>query len=93
MPSFDVAHIREQGQDMLLFPLDHSFEHKTSTEQNALVNELQLRANRAGLAGKAVGVWQCGRQTRFLGPVPWHGFLQSIDMRFVLSNVNRELSW
>jgi hypothetical protein len=93
MPSFNVAHIREQGQDMLLFPLDDSFDNKPSADQNSTVAQLQMRANRSGLAGQAVAVWQRGRETRFLGPPPWRAFLQSIDMSFVLANVNREISW
>jgi len=93
MPSFEVAHIQEQGQDMLLFPLDDSFEHKSSAEKNSIVVQLQMRANRAGLAGRAVAVWERGSETRFLGPQPWRAFFQSIDMGFVLVNVNREISW
>jgi hypothetical protein len=93
MPSFDVAHIREQGQNMLLFPLDDSFEFKSSAEQNSIVAQLQMRANRAGLGGRAVAVWQRGHETRFLGPPPWKAFLRSIDMTFVLTNVNRKISW
>ena len=93
MPSFNVAHIREQGQDMLLFPLDDSFDYKSSTEQNSTVAQLQMRARSAGLAGRAVAVWERGSETRFLGPPQWRGFLQSIDMGFVLANVNREISW
>jgi hypothetical protein len=93
MPSFNVAHLREQGQDMLLFPLDDSFDNKSSADQNSTVAQLQMRANRAGLAGRAVAVWQRGSETRFLGPPSWRAFFQSIDMSFVLANVNREISW
>lgn len=93
MPCFKLAHIHEQGQDMLLFPLDNSFEFSSSDQQNATVEELELRANQAGLAGHAVAFWERGGRTRFLGPVPWRGFLQSMDLRSVLANVNREISW
>ena len=93
MPSFDVAHINEQGQDMIFFPLDDSFDHKTAADQNSILVGLQAGAHRAGLAGRAVAVWQRGRETRFLGPPSWRAFFQSIDMGFVLANVNREISW
>jgi hypothetical protein len=53
MPSIKVAHLREQGQNMLLFPLDSSFHHKPDHEQSALVCELEARAHAAGLAGSA----------------------------------------
>lgn len=93
MPSFNVAHIREQGQDMIFFPLDDSFDRKTTTDQNSILAGLQARASAAGLRGRAVAVWQRGYETRFLGPPSWRAFFQSIDMNFVLSNVNREVSW
>ena len=93
MPSFRVAHIREQGQDMLLFPLDRSFGYKTDDDQSEILSELEERAHGAGLAGRAVAVWEAGGGTRFLGPRPWHGFLQSINMRFVLHRVNRSICW
>jgi hypothetical protein len=93
MPSFDVAHLHEQGQDMLLFPLDHSFDSKPTGEKNSILAQLQMRANRAGLKGQAVAVWERGNETRFLGPPPWRAFFESIDMGFVLANVNREISW
>jgi hypothetical protein len=93
MPSFEVAHIREQRQNMLLFPLDHSFENKPLVEQNSIVTQLQMRANQAGLAGRAVAVWEYGSETRFLGPTSWQAFFESIDMGFVFANINREVSW
>jgi len=93
MPSFDVAHIREQGQNMLLFPLDGSFDHRSSSEQQATLAELEARAHAAGLAGKAVALWDRAGRTYFLGPRPWHNFLRSISMGFVLANVNKKISW
>ncbi len=93
MPNIDVAHIHEQGQDMLLFPLDGSFGHKTPSDQRAMLNELQAHARGAGLAGHAVAVWVSGGSTYTIGPERWRGFLQSIDMSFVIQNVNRKISW
>jgi len=93
MPSFDVAHIQEQGQNMLLFPLNSSFGHKSSSEQHSILEELEVRAHGAGLAGRAVAVWEAGGRTYTIGPKLWAGFLRSINMRFVLRNVNREISW
>ena len=93
MPSFDVAHIREQGQNMLLFPLDESFAYKTQSDQSDIVAELEARAHAAGLAGRAVAVWENAGRTSFLGPRPWRQFLQSISVHFVLRNVNKTISW
>jgi hypothetical protein len=93
MPSYKVAHIHEQGQNMLLFPLSHQFGQMSSEDQNDLLWELERRANAAGLAGQAAVFWQHGSHGHFMGPKPWHPFLRSIGMGFVQQNVNKTISW
>jgi hypothetical protein len=51
MPRLQVAHLREQGQDMIIMPLDSSVGQKVRPDQNAIITELQVRARAAGLAG------------------------------------------
>ncbi len=36
MAQYKIAHLREQGQDMIIIPLDNSFEHKTQHDQDAI---------------------------------------------------------
>jgi len=93
MPSFKVAHIRQQGQNMILFPLNDSFGHKTSEDQHSILASLQRRARGAGLAGQAVAVWESGGRTHTLGPRPWAGFLRSLSMEAVLASLNKSISW
>lgn len=93
MPSFRLAHLREQGQDMRIFPLNSQIHQKSDSEQTDLLDELELRANNAGLAGSAVLCWQHGGSFYFVGPRAWHPFLKSINLSFVQANVNREISW
>jgi hypothetical protein len=93
MPSFKVAHIREQGQNMLLFPLDRTFGLKTAAEKNSILAELEVRAQRAGLAGRAAVFWESGGSTYSLGPRPWNSFLRSMNLRTVLASVNKSISW
>jgi hypothetical protein len=93
MPSFKVAHIREQGQNMLLFPLDSSFGNKTSSDQNAILNELEDRAHAAGLAGSAAIFWQHGGHGHFMGPRPWHPFLRGLSYNAVVRSLNKTISW
>jgi hypothetical protein len=47
MPRFDVAHIREQGVDLVIIPLDRSFGHKSGDDKDSIVSELQARATTA----------------------------------------------
>ena len=93
MPHLKAAHINEQGQNMIIFPLDHTFGQKTDTDQSRSLMELERRAHSAGLAGRAVAVWQSGGRTLFRGPQAWRGFLQSISMDWVHANVNKQISW
>ena len=93
MPHFRIAHLREQGQNMVIVPLDSSFGHKTREDQDTMITELQLRARAAGLAGTVVPVWESGGRMSFIAPQPWHPFFRSLSITGVLRNINKELSW
>lgn len=93
MPQFDVAHIREQGQNMIIIPLDDSFGYKTSGDKNQIINNLERHAHAAGLAGSVVVMWQSGGRTSFIAPRPWHQFFQSLSFGDVLASINKQISW
>ena len=94
MPSMKVAHVRQQGVDLVIAPLDPDFGYKTPQDQREIVNEIQLRSRSAGLAGTVVPVWDGGGgRMSFIAPQPWHPFFRSLDLRSVWANVNREISW
>ena len=93
MPSLKAAHIREQGQNMIIFPLDHTFGHKSDRDRSLALNELEQRARASGLAGRAVAFWESANRTHFIGPRPWHPFLGGLSMRDVMASVNMEINW
>lgn len=93
MPRYDLAHIREQGIDLIIIPLNSSFGHRTQAEQQEIVDELQLHANAAGLKGTVVPVWESLGRMRFLAPSRWHAFFQSINLQFVRANLNKYILW
>ena len=94
MPKFKVAHLREQGQDMVIIPLESSFGSKTSHDQQAIIADLQVHSRAAGLAGIVVPVWDSGGgRMAFVAPRPWHPFFQSLNLQMVFASVNKELSW
>ncbi|OYU91880.1 MAG: hypothetical protein CFE29_03250 [Bradyrhizobiaceae bacterium PARB1] len=94
MPTFKVAHLREQGQDMIIFPLNAAFGRQSQSDQEDELAGLEYQANMAGLAGHAVAVWDAGGgRMGFLGPRQWHGFLSSLNLRAVMANVNKSISW
>jgi hypothetical protein len=89
MPSYKVAHLREQGQDMIIVPLDSSFGRQSSSDQNAFMSDFQVRAASAGLRGGVAAVWNGG----FWAPNPWHPFFRSFSVRQAQANINKEISW
>ena len=94
MPRFDVAHLREQGQDMVIIPLESSFGNKTSQDQQAIIGDLQIHSRLAGLAGIVVPVWDGGGgRMAFIAPRQWHPFFSNISLQFVFANINKYISW
>lgn len=93
MPRFAVAHVKEQGVDLLIVPLDSSFQYKTAPEQRETVGELQVRANAAGLAGTVVPVWRIGTRMSFIAPRNWHPFFKGLSWKGVMGNLNKEIYW
>ena len=89
MPRYKVAHLREQGQDMIIIPLEASFGSKSDADQNGFMVDLQTRANAAGLRGTVAAVWPGG----FRAPSPWHPFFRTLPIQVVMANLNREISW
>lgn len=94
MPKFKVAHIREQGVNLIIIPLEDSFKFKSQSDQNSAIAELQMRASNAGLAGTVVPVWNNGGgRMAFIASQNYHPFFKSISLQFVATNINKELSW
>jgi hypothetical protein len=94
MPKYEVAHIKEQGVDLIIIPLDHSFRFKNGQDQETTISALQARASSAGLAGTVVPVWDSGGgRMAFRAPRNFHPFFKSIDLGIVAANINKELRW
>jgi hypothetical protein len=93
MPRLKVAHLREQGQDMVIVPLDSSFGLKSEQEQKEIIDELQIRSRAAGLKGTVIPVWENSGRIHFIAPHRWHPFFQSLSMHQIWANINKEISW
>lgn len=90
--TYEVAHIREQGQDIIIIPVSKSVNSMSNAKQNELRDSLQYYASDAGLAGKVCLVWECGRRFNFLAPQPWRPFFSNMSMQFVAININKKLT-
>jgi hypothetical protein len=89
-----VAHITQDGLNIIIVPMHSSFGSKTAQEQSVVVSELQLHANAAGLKGTVVPIWDAGQgRPAFVAPPDCHRFFRNIDLGCVADNINEELSW
>lgn len=93
MPSLDIAHLRQQGVDMIIVPLDHAFDNRSPQERDSIIREIQNHADEARLAGRVVPVWDNGGGMKFIAPSPWHPFFRSISLQYVRRNINKTISW
>jgi hypothetical protein len=93
MPTFQVAHLRRDGKDVIIVPVDRSFGVRPPAEQARIQEAFQRSAAAVDIPGVVVPVWEdaSGRMA-FRAPPPWHDFFKSIDMVYVATALNRSLS-
>lgn len=93
MPTFQVAHLRRDGQDVIIVPVDRFFGVRSSAEQARIQEAFQRSAAAADMPGVVVLVWEdaSGRMA-FRASPPWHAFFESIDMVYVATALNHSLS-
>lgn len=93
MQKFKVAHLREQGQDMIIVFVHAKVGGWTDEKRQQLSAQLQICADNAGLAGSVVLIWQTPLgHSEFSAPKPWHPFLKSISYQMLAGNINKELT-
>ncbi len=93
MPTFQVAHLRREGQDVIIVPVDRSFGKRSLTEQARIQEAFQRSAAATDMQGVVVPVWEdASGRLAFRAPPLWHDFFKSIDMVYVATALNRSLS-
>lgn len=92
MATFEVAHLREQGVDLIIVPLNREFDQKSMEGQRSVINSLQMCAGAAGLRGTVVPVWPANDGLRFIAPPAWHPFFKSLSWSQIGANINRRLT-
>ena len=93
MPTFQVAQLRRDDQDVIIVPVDRSFGKRSPSEQSRIQEAFQRSAAAAQMPGVVVPVWEdvSGRMA-FRAPPAWHEFFKSIDMVYVATALNHSLS-
>lgn len=89
---YNIAHVKERGQNMIIIPVDSSFNSYTEEEQKRQYSMFQICATKARLAGTVVLVWEVGSRLGFLAPKEWHPFFRSISMDWVTLRKNTILT-
>jgi hypothetical protein len=93
MTTFEVAHIREQGQDMIIVPMRSDFGLKTTADQSKIEYALRAAAHGAGLAGQVVTVWDGGGgRMVFRSPPQWKSFFTSLTLAAVAASINKRIT-
>jgi hypothetical protein len=93
MPTYRVAHVNEQGADLIIIPLDSSFGNQTTSQQTAEIAEFQSRARMAGLRGIVVPVWIDGPEMKLIAPPVLWPFFQGVQYQEILQWLNMEIVW
>jgi hypothetical protein len=88
MQQFKVAHINEQGQDLIIVFVSDTVQALSSQQKSGLLSALQVCATSAGLRGVVVLLWSNGVwcDPRF------HPFFASVPYDFLYANINKELT-
>jgi len=90
LATFQIAHINEQGVNVVVVFVDPAVAHKTPFEQSQIATSLQLCARSAGLAGNIAMIWPGG----FWAPNNQHAFFGSAGGSYgaLLLRINKTLS-
>lgn len=92
MPSFKIAHVKEQGVNVIIVPLSPRFSDCTEDQRASVIAAFQTAAEAATLRGRIVPMWRSGgSQVRFIAPPDWASFFERLKWKVVMRNLNREL--
>jgi len=90
--TFEIAHIREQGVDLIIVFLASVFGTLPAAEQQQTILQLTACARGAGLAGTVIPVWPAGSQWRFIAPQEMHPFFTTVDFGLLAASINKKLT-
>jgi hypothetical protein len=91
--AFKVAHLKEQGVDLVIVFVNPSVGNLSPLEQQQAADALQRCAASAGLAGNVAMVWQnsAGRM-EFWAPNNQHAYFLEVPWDYLVGNINKTLT-
>jgi hypothetical protein len=90
--TYQIAHIKEQNQDIIIVPMDPSIDYKTQQQKDTIQQTIQICATNAGLAGIVCLVWENKNRFNFMAPPQWHSYFRGLTMLSVTSKLNKTLT-
>lgn len=87
-----LAIFNHQGREILVVPLDCSFEARPAWQRRTALDKLQISAAKAGLCAPVAAVWRVGGKLRFVAPPEWHPFLSTLTWNTIISNLSSTIN-
>ena len=91
MATFRIAHIKEQGVNVIIVPLGAAFGALTEDGRQHIIVALEAAALAAEYRGRVVPMWLERQRARSIAPPEWVVFFSTLKWRDVVKNLNREL--
>ncbi len=94
MPTFNIATINVEGDDLILIILDPAFGAKSFEEQSSILMAFQQRALAQGYPGHVIPVWSSAAgKINFMAPRHLHPFFATVTPQYIADNFRKQLSW
>jgi len=90
--TFDIAYIKESGQDMIIIPVNSNFMSKDHKTQQMIYTDLEVCAHAAHLKGNVMVVAEQSGRFSFYGPKQWESFFKDLNMNWVKARINKKLA-
>ena len=89
MEAFPAAYLDIRGATLAVVFFEPAFDSRTPQERSTMYSALQAAAERQGIRGGVVAVWEdhLGR-TRFIAPAQQHPFFQVVNYGQLRAQVN-----
>jgi hypothetical protein len=87
-----LAVFTHKNQEIIIAPLDCSFEERPAWQRRKALDNLQRYAAKAGLHAPIAVVWRVGGKLRFEGPDEWHTFLRTLTWNAIMSNLSSAIN-
>ena len=87
-----IAIFRHREQEIIVVPLDCSFQDRPPSQRTEALDRLQKSAIKAGLNAPAAVIWKVGAKLHFIAPPEWHPFLKTLTWNANIASLSSVLT-